>query len=102
MDFGKLLEQAQQMSASLSQKQAEMAEKLYVGESGGKDGVKIEIKGDYEIVSVSIGDELMDVENKEMLQDMIMIAFNEAVEKIAADQEESMTSLTGGLKLPGM
>lgn len=102
MDLNKLLEQAQAMAASLQEAQDEMAEKVYTGTSGGKDGVQIEIKGNFEIVSVSIADELMDRENKDMLQDMIMIAFNDATEKILAEQNSSVSGLTGGLNIPGL
>ncbi len=102
MDLNKLLEQAQAMAASLQEAQDEMAEKVYTGSSGGKDGVQIEIKGNFEIVSVSIADELMDLENKDMLQDMIMIAFNDATEQILAEQNSSVNGLTGGLNIPGL
>ncbi len=51
---------------------------------------------------VEIADDLMSVDNKEMLQDLILIAVNEAVDKAFQDRENKLGSATSGLKLPGM
>lgn len=102
MDFQKLLEQAQQMQNSLQQTEQELNEKKYTGKTGGSNGVSITINGTYEVEEVNISEELMDVENREMLQDMILIAMNDAIDQANAEREEKMGSITQGLNIPGM
>ncbi len=102
MDIQKLLQQAQAMQKQLADMEDELNEKVYEGTSGGSNGVKVEINGGYEVQSITIGDDLMDLENKEMLQDMLLLAMNQALEEIAKDKEENLGSVTGGLNIPGM
>ena len=73
----------------------------YEGKAGG-NGVKVVVNGRNEVQSVEIADDLMTVDNKEMLQDLILIAVNEAVEKAFQDRENKLGSATSGLNLPGM
>lgn len=102
MDLQKLMQQAQQMQRELGKIEEELNATIYEGSSGGSDGVAVKVNGKNEVQEVVIPDELMDVENKEMLQDMILIAVNDAIAKATAEREEKMGSLTQGMKLPGM
>lgn len=97
MDFGKLMEQAQQMQQSIGQIEEQLNHTIYTGSS---NGLTVEVNGKYECVSVSIPEEMMD--DREMLQDILKIAFTNACEKAAADRESRMSSAAGGFKLPGM
>lgn len=99
MDLQKLLEQAQAMQASLSSVETQLKDTMYEGSS---NGVKIVMNGENEVQKISIPDDLMDKENKEMLQDVLLIAFNNANEKIIADRESKMNSITQNVHIPGM
>lgn len=99
MDLQKLLEQAQAMQASLSSVETQLKETMYEGSS---NGVKIVMNGENEVQEISIPDDLMDKENKEMLQDVLLIAFNNANEKIIADRESKMNAITQNVHIPGM
>lgn len=99
MDLQKLLEQAQAMQASLSSVETQLKDTMYEGSS---NGVKIVLNGENEVQEISIPDDLMDKENKEMLQDVLLIAFNNANEKIIADRESKMNSITQNVHIPGM
>ena len=94
MDLQKLLEQAQAMQASLSSVETQLKDTMYEGSS---NGVKIVL-----VQESSIPDDLMDKENKEMLQDVLLIAFNNANEKIIADRESKMNAITQNVHIPGM
>ena len=91
MNFGDIAQKAQQMQSEIQNLQVE-------GQSGA-GLVKVKINGRYECESVSLDDALLK-ESKEVLEDLITAAFNNAVGKIAEGMREKMGSLTGGLKLP--
>lgn len=99
MDLQKLLEQAQAMQASLSSVETQLKDTMYEGSS---NGVKIVMNGENEVQEIFIPDDLMDKENKEMLQDVLLIAFNNANEKIIADRESKMNAITQNVHIPGM
>lgn len=99
MDLQKLLEQAQAMQASLSSVETQLKDTMYEGSS---NGVKIVMNGENEVQEISIPDDLMNKENKEMLQDVLLIAFNNANEKIIADRESKMNAITQNVHIPGM
>ena len=102
MDLKKLMEQAQQMQNDMSKIEEELGETVYIGNSSGVEGVTIKLNGHNEVLEVSIAEELMDKDNREMLQDMILVAFNDAQEKVNKDREEKLGSLTQGVNFPGM
>lgn len=99
MDLQKLLEQAQAMQSSLSSVETQLKDTIYEGSS---NGVRIIMNGENEVQEISIPDELMDKDNKEMLQDVLLIAFNNANEKIIADRESKMNAITQNVHIPGM
>ena len=101
MDIQKLMEQARQMQDNLGKNEEELNATEYEGKASG-NGVKVVVNGRNEVQSVEIADDLMSIDNKEMLQDLILIAVNEAVDKSFQDRENKLGSDTSGLKLPGM
>ena len=96
-----LLKQAQQMQEQLLKAQEEFAEKSIEASAGGGI-VKVVIKGNQKVESITIDPEAVDPDDVEMLQDLIVVAMNEALEKLQQEQSEMMGPLAGGLKLPGM
>lgn len=103
MDLQKLMQQAQKVQKEAARIQAELEETIYEGNTGGSEaGVTVKVSGRNEVEDIEIAEELMDKENREMLQDMVLIACNEALGKAAKDREEKLGALTSGMNLPGM
>mgnify|MGYP002356255291 CR=1 FL=1 len=96
-----LLAQAQGFQSKLASMQEELAEKTVIGSSGG-DMVRVEITGTMDIVSVKIENEIIDVEEKDLLESLIAAAVNDATNKSKEVATQEMSKLTGGLKIPGL
>ena len=99
--MGNMMKQIQQMQAKMEEMQAEL-EKMTVEGSAGGGMVKVMANGKQEILSITIDPEVVDKEEVDMLQDLIVAAVNQAREKAQEMQSEQMSSLTGGLNLPGL
>ena len=97
-NFGNMMKQAQQLQASMQKAQAEIAALEVTGESGG-GMVKITINGRHEVRRVQI-EPAVGSEDREMLEDLIAAAMNDAVHKAEAASQAKMASLMGGLQLP--
>lgn len=96
-----LMNQAKKMQDELAKTQEELANRVVEAASGG-GMVKLTMNGKHEIKSLKIDPQVVDPEDTEMLEDLIIAAFNEACDKIARDSEEEMSKLTGGLNIPGL
>ena len=98
--LGNLMKQAQAMQENMQKAQAELANIEVSGESGG-GMVKLVMTCRHDVKSVSIDPELLgDVDDKEILEDLIAAAVNDAVRKVEKTSEEKMKGLTGGMDLP--
>jgi len=100
-DLGKLLKQAQQVQAKMAEMQAALGEKRIEASSGG-GMVTVVMNGRQEIVSLTIDPEVVDPQDVEMLEDLVMAAINEAKTKVEELVKSEMSSITGGLPLPGL
>ena len=100
-NFNNLMKQAQAMQANMQKAQAEIANIEVVGEAGG-GMVKITMNGRHEVKRVQIEPMVPTVsaEDRDMLEDLIAAAANDAVHKVEARVQEKMASLTAGLQLP--
>jgi hypothetical protein len=96
--FGDLMKQAQAMQERMQQMQEEVAAMEVDGESGA-GLVKVTMNGRHEVRRVHIDNTLMD-EDKEVLEDLIAAACNDAVHKVSAAQQEKMASMASGLGIP--
>ena len=101
MKGGNMMKQVQQMQAKMAEMQAEL-ENAEVEASAGGGMVKVVVTGKNEIKSITIDPEVVNPEDVEMLQDLIVAALNQAREKTQELQQQQMSSLTGGLNLPGL
>ena len=96
-----LLKQAQQLQARLAKVQEELeAETVEVTAGGG--AVTVSATGKQRIMSVTIKPEVVDPEDVEMLQDLVLAAVNEALEKAQQLAAQRMGAITGGMKIPGL
>jgi len=96
--IGNLMKQAQAMQESMQKAQEELASLEVTGESGG-GMVKVIMTGKHEVRRVSIDDSLM-ADDKDMLEDLVAAAINDATHKVEATTQERMSGLTSGLNLP--
>jgi DNA-binding YbaB/EbfC family protein len=96
--MGNLMRQAQQMQENMQKAQAELADIEVIGESGA-GMVKVTLSGRHEAKNVSIEAKLLG-EDKEMLEDLVAAAVNDAVRKIAARTQEKYSGLMSGMNLP--
>ena len=96
-----VLRQAQDLQAKLLKAQQELADMTTEVSSGG-GAIKIVIDGQQRIRSVSISLEVINAEDAEMLEDLVMTAVNEAIQKSQELAASHLSGLTGGLKIPGL
>ncbi|WP_421865768.1 YbaB/EbfC family nucleoid-associated protein [Motiliproteus sp.] len=97
--MGNLMKQAQQMQEKMQQAQEEIANAEVTGESGA-GLIKVVMNGRHDVRQVSIDDSLME-EDKEILEDLLAAAVNDAVRKVESASQEKMASITGGMMPPG-
>ena len=97
--LGNLMRQAQQMQETMKKAQADLVNIEVTGESGG-GMVKVTLNGRHESKSVSIEPRLLVGDDKDMLEDLLVAAFNDAVRKIDAKTSEKYSGLMAGLNLP--
>ena len=93
-----IMKQAQAMQEKMQQLQEESAKREVSGESGA-GLVKITMNGRHDVRAVSIDSSLLK-EDKEILEDLVAAAINDAVRKVESSQQEQMQKLTGGLQMP--
>ena len=98
MDFGGMLKKAQEMQQKMAEVKASL--KNIQAEGVANNGaVKVIMNGDHEMIKIDIDPKLM-TEEKEVLEDLIVIATNNAKKVIEVKSSEEMSKITGGLKMP--
>ena len=99
MNMLALMLQAQKMQREMQKKQAELeATSFEVSSAGG--AIKITIKGSRQIEKIEIDKDAIDPEDKEMLEDMIKVAVNEAIKVVDQAFEKLNSAMTGGMRMP--
>lgn len=98
-NIGNLLKQAQQMQAKMQEAQEQLANLVVKGEAGGSM-ITIEMNGRHDVKRVVVDPSLMK-EEKEILEDLIAAAFNDAVRKVEKASREKLSAVTAGIQLPG-
>lgn len=96
-----MMKQVQQLQEQMRQAQEELAEQM-VSASVGGGVVTVVMNGQQEVQSVAIEPEAVDPEDVDMLQDLIVVAVNEALNKSRELAESKLAPLTGALSIPGL
>jgi len=96
--LGNIMKQAQQMQANMAKLQEELARMEVSGQAGG-GMVSVIMNGRHEVRRVTIDPSLLG-DDKDMLEDLIAAAVNDAVHKVESTSQERMASLTAGMNLP--
>lgn len=94
-----LMQQAQRMQQQMAQKQAELAEKTVTAQSGG-GMVTATVNGAHELLELSIDPDVIDPEDKEMLEDMVVAAVNQAMQQAEEMAQQELGKLAGGMNIP--
>ena len=95
-----MLKQAQQLQARLAKAQEELGSMTAEGSAGG-GAVKVVVTGDQRLQSIKVNPEVVNAEDVEMLQDLVLAAVNDGLEKSRALAQGHLGKLTGGLGIPG-
>ncbi len=101
MNMNMLMQQAQKMQKEMEKAQRELEAKVFEVKSAG-GGITITIKGNKEILSIDIDESMIDPDDKEMLQDMIVVATNQAIQTVLQEEKKILSSQASGLNIPGM
>ena len=102
--MGKLMKQAQEMQSKMAKAQEELGDIEVEGQSGG-GMITAVVNGKKELLSLNIEDEILE-EDKEMIEDLVISAVNQAIQNATKAADEKMHLITGGMmgnmKIPGM
>ena len=99
MNINALMQQAQKMQRDLTKAQKELEAKLFEFDSAG-GAIHLSIYGKKKIDKIDIDKDAIDPEDKEMLEDMIKIAINEALDVIEEENKKLQSKLTNGMRMP--
>jgi DNA-binding YbaB/EbfC family protein len=97
-DLNEIMKQAKQMQEQFQKAQQDLENLVIEGESGA-GLVKVSMNGRHDVTKINLSDSLMS-EEKEVIEDLVAAAFNDAVRKLEEKSKESLGSMTGGMKLP--
>jgi DNA-binding YbaB/EbfC family protein len=100
-DMGALFKQAKEMQTKMTEIQESLAQQKVEASVGG-GMVQVTANGNNEILSVKVEEELINMNDKAILEDLLVGAINEAMRKANELKQTEMAKLTGGMKIPGL
>jgi nucleoid-associated protein EbfC len=100
-DFMKMMKQAQQIQAKMAKLEEELAREEIEAAAGG-GAVTARVNGKQVLLKISIREDVFKDGDREMLEDLILAAVNEAHERASDLARERMSAITGGMNLPGL
>jgi DNA-binding YbaB/EbfC family protein len=100
-DLGSIMKQAQKIQAQMAKMQEELSSRTVEASAGG-GMITVVANGKQEVISIRIEPEVIDASDREMLQDLVVAAVNEALRKSQEMVSEEMKKITGGLNIPGL
>ena len=101
MNMQQMMKQARKMQEQLAKAEEELAQ-TEVSSSAGGGMVKVVATADLRVKSITIDPEALDPDDVEMLQDMVLTAVNDALESAQDAASRQVSSVTGGLSIPGL
>jgi nucleoid-associated protein EbfC len=96
-----MMQQLRKMQQEMARVQEELANTIVEGSAAG-GAVTASVNGEYRVTKVSIKPEAVDPEDVETLEDLVVVALNDALAKVKTLSEGKLGKLTGGMKIPGL
>ena len=96
-----MMNKIRKMQKEMMEAQKRLEESIFTGTAGG-GMVKVEVKGDKTVLSIDIDEDILNPEDKEMIQDTILMAINDVMRKIDEETQDVMGAFTGGMGMPGL
>ena len=100
-NYAGMMKQAKQMQQQMLAIKEELKGMEFVASTGG-GVVKVKVNGEQELTEVKINKEMVDTNDIEMLEDMLLVAVNDAINKSKEEAKNKLGALTGGLNIPGL
>ncbi len=100
-NYGNMMKQAKIMQKKLLEIQQELKGMEFEASAGG-GAVKAKVNGNQEIMEIKINKDMVDAGDIEMVEDMVMVAVNDALKQSRDEAKNRMASLTGGMSIPGL
>jgi len=100
-NYGNIMKQARIMQQKLQEIQKELKGMTLEASAGG-GAVKVKVNGGQEVIEIKINKEMVDSSDMEMVEDMVMVAVNDAIRQSREEAKRKMAALTGGINIPGM
>ena len=100
-NMNNMIKQAQKMQQNMLKMQEELEQSEFEATSGG-GAVSVKMSGKKELTAISIKPEAVDLDDVEMLEDLILTAVNEVIKKVDGAGAQKMSSITGGMNIPGL
>jgi len=97
----KMMKQAKKMQAAMNKMQEDLESSEFEAEAGG-GMVKVTMNGKHVVQAIKIQKEVVDPEDVEALEDLLLVALNQATAKVDEKAQDSMGGITGGMQLSGM
>lgn len=97
----RMVKQLQQMQNKIVKAQEDLANETVTATAGG-GAVTVVMNGHHEVISVTLDRDAVDPNDVEMLQEMLVAGFNDALDKAQTMAQEKMSAITGGMNIPGM
>jgi DNA-binding YbaB/EbfC family protein len=101
MNQAQIMAQMRKMQQDAARMQEELANTVVEGAAGG-GAVTVAINGDMKVTKISLKPEAVDPEDIETLEDLVVVALNDALTKIETLRSSKMAALTGGMRIPGL
>lgn len=100
-DYGSMMKQAKIMQKRMQEAQEELKKMEFEASAGG-GAVKVKVNGSQEVMEVKINKDMVDAGDIEMIEDMVMVAINDAVKQSKDEVKNKMSAITGGMSIPGL
>jgi len=95
-----MMKQAKMMQKKMAEVQEELKNMEFEASAGG-GAVKAKVNGDQEILEIKLNNEMINADDLDMVEDMVMVAVNDALKQSKDESKNKMAGLTGGMNLPG-
>ena len=99
--MGQMMKQVQKMQRDMERTQQELESKVFEASAGG-GAIHVKVTGKKELVEIRLEPSIVDPDDVEMLQDLILVAVNEAMKNAEEEVSREMGKVTGGMNIPGL